>query len=96
MTARLQLEGGAAIDLGEGFLEALAPLVAAEVAELMEPAEPWLTVEQAAAYLSAPTSRVYDLVSARKGNPDAGVQFRTDGRRLLFRRPWLDAVLERP
>jgi hypothetical protein len=96
MTARLQLEGGAAIDLGEGFVEALAPLVAAEVAELMEPAEPWLDVEQAAAYLACPASRIYDLVSAYKSDSDAGLEYRRDGRRLLFRREWLDAVLERP
>lgn len=78
-------------------LEALvADLVAEQLEDraVSEP-EPWLTVEQAAEYLACPTSRIYDLVSLRKGDPDAGVEFRKDGRRTLFRRTWLDAVLER-
>jgi excisionase family DNA binding protein len=50
--------------------------------------EPWLGVDQAAEYLSCPRARVYDLVAQRR------VQVARDGRRLLFRREWLDALLE--
>jgi excisionase family DNA binding protein len=55
--------------------------------ELGTPTEPWLTVEQAAAYLACPTSRIYALVSTRR------LEHAKDGRRVLFRREWLDAVV---
>lgn len=96
MGATLRIGADAAIELGDGFLEALAPLVAAELAELSQPAEPWLGVKEAAAYLGCPTSRIYDLVRERKNNPDAGVEFRKDGSRVVFRREWLDEGLESP
>jgi len=50
--------------------------------------EPWLSVEQAAAHLSCPTSRIYDLVTQRALTPHR------DGRRLLCRRADLDAYIE--
>lgn len=51
-------------------------------------AEPWLNVDQAAEYLAAPKSRVYDLVERGR------LQYRKDGRRVLLRREWLDAYLD--
>jgi excisionase family DNA binding protein len=51
--------------------------------------EPYLAVEEAAEYLAAPKSRIYELVERGRLNP-----YR-DGRRLLFRREDLDAVLHR-
>lgn len=71
-------------------LAAVADLVAEQVAaRLADTAvDPWLNVEQAAAYLAAPRSRVHDLVALGR------VRCARDGRRLLFRRAWLDAVVE--
>ncbi len=50
--------------------------------------EPWIGVEEAATHLACPRSRVYDLVAERS------LRVRRDGRRLLFRRSWLDEDLE--
>jgi excisionase family DNA binding protein len=62
--------------------------IAARVAKALgDPAAPWLNVAQAAAYLACNPDRIHDLVSSRK------LDVRRDGRRLLFRREWLDAVL---
>jgi Helix-turn-helix domain len=95
--AAIRLGAGAVIELEGASLEALADLVADRLEErgVSEP-EPWLGVQDAAAYLGCSTDRIYELVSLRKGNPDAGLEFRKDGSRLVFRREWLDAVLERP
>jgi excisionase family DNA binding protein len=72
------------------FLEALARRVATLLAaQLAAPPDGWLDVEQAAAHLSCRAQRVYDLVS------EGRLRRAKDGRRLLFRREWLDAyVLE--
>jgi excisionase family DNA binding protein len=69
----------------------LVEAVAVRVAELLgeREADPWLTVERAAAYIGATPQRVYDL--RREGKlPRTG-----DGRRALIRRSALDAYLER-
>jgi excisionase family DNA binding protein len=50
----------------------------------LEP-ERWIGVEQAAAHLACPKSRIYDLVSARR------IPHEREGSRLLFRRSDLDA-----
>jgi excisionase family DNA binding protein len=47
-------------------------------------ADGWLDVEQAAAHLACPKSRLYSLVSARR------IPFHKDGSRLLFKRSELD------
>jgi len=66
----------------------LVDVIVERLAERLErPAEPWLDVDQAAAYIAAPRSRVYDLVAQER------VECRRDGRRVLFRRAWLDAAL---
>jgi len=66
----------------------IVDLIAERVAERLErPAEGWLDVDQAAAYIAAPKSRVYDLVAQER------VECRRDGRRVLFRREWLDAAV---
>jgi hypothetical protein len=94
--AAIRLGAGAELQLDDVTMAALADLVADRLEErgIAEP-EPWLDVDAAAAYLACPRSRIYDLVSLRKGNPDTGVEHRKDGSRLLFRRDWLDAALER-
>ena len=67
----------------------LVDQIAERVAERLErPAESWLDVDGAATYIAAPRSRVYDLVSQGR------VECRRDGRRVLFRREWLDRALE--
>ena len=50
--------------------------------------EAWLDVDQAAAYLACSPKRIYDLVSQRR------LRRAREGRRLLFQREWLDAVVE--
>ena len=45
---------------------------------------PWLDVKGAAEYLSCPTGRIYALTGSGR------MRHERDGRRLLFRREWLD------
>lgn len=51
--------------------------------------EPYMGIEEAARYLAAPVSRIRDLKAQGK------LRHYRDGRRLLFRREDLDAVLDR-
>ena len=78
-----------ALELPDELLEQIAQRAAELVAE-RQPADasPWLDAKAAAEYLSAPVSRIHDLVQLRKLTPCR------DGRRLLFRRDDLDAYLE--
>ena len=74
-------------------LDALADRVAERLAGRLEHTgnngdAGWLTADQAAAYIGAPRSRVYDLVAQRR------VEHRKDGRKLLFRKQWLDAAID--
>jgi len=64
--------------------------VIAALADQQAPAtpEPWIGVDDAAAHLACSRKRIYDLVAQRR------VRVRRDGRRLLFRRSWLDEALE--
>jgi excisionase family DNA binding protein len=67
-------------------MEMLAVSVASQLGErLRVQPEQWIGVEQAAAHLACPKSRIYDLVSARR------VPHERDGSRLLFRRSDLDS-----
>ena len=72
--------------------EALVEAVAERVAEVLAERAPtasdgYLGVEEAAAYLASPKSRVYELVAAKR------VRHYRDGRRVLFKAEDLDAVL---
>ena len=70
------------------LVEAIAERVADSVIEhLPRPPEPYMNVDEAATYLAAPKSRVYELVERNR------VRVHRDGRRLLFRREDLDAAL---
>ena len=97
MEATVRLPAGAGLQLDEASLAQLADLVADRLEQrgISEP-EPWLGVKEAAAYLGCSKDRVYELVSQRKGDPDAGIEFRKDGARVIFRREWLDEGLGRP
>lgn len=74
--------------------DALVNAIAERVVDLLDerdhgrPASPWLDVEEAAAYLRAGKQRIYDLVHEGRLHPAR------DGRRLLFRREQLDALVE--
>jgi excisionase family DNA binding protein len=76
----------------EGLVDLLADAVADRIADRLSPPsqepERWLNVDEAATYLACPASRVYDLVSRRR------LRCARDGRRLLFQRTDLDAVLD--
>jgi excisionase family DNA binding protein len=63
--------------------------IAEAVAQRMGQAEPdgYLNVAQAAEYLACGTDRIYDLVQHSK------VRVARDGRRLLFKRAWLDEAV---
>lgn len=74
------------VTLDDQTLEALADRVASRVRAGQEP---WLNADQAATYLACPVSRIHDLVKLGE------VQVARDGRRLLFRREWLDRVPSR-
>ena len=71
----------------------LLEAIAARAAELVEDRvseapEPWMDVDEAAQYIAAKRQRVYDLVSQGR------LRHCREGRRLLFRREWLDECLE--
>jgi excisionase family DNA binding protein len=51
-------------------------------------AEPWFDVPRAAAYLACKKKRIYDLKS------EGRLRYAKEGGRLVFRREWLDAVIE--
>ena len=58
--------------------------------------EAWLSVDEAAAHLACPRSRIYRLVSrARWGDPANPIPFEKDGSRLLFKASALDAWVAR-
>ncbi len=79
-----------ALPVPPALMDAIADRIAERLAErLPNRPEPYLNVEQAAEYLAAPRSRVYELV-------ERGVLIpHRDGRRLLFRVEDLDAALTR-
>jgi excisionase family DNA binding protein len=84
VTARL------ALDVPADVLEAVARRAAELLAEdLRAQPEPWIGVEEAAAHLACPRSRIYRLVSRRS------IPFEKDGQRLLFRRSTLDEWVAR-
>ena len=71
------------------LLDALAERVADHLAaHVVPPPAPYLIVEEAAAYLCRPKSRVYELVAAKR------LRHHRDGRTLLFRHVDLDACLD--
>lgn len=80
-------------DIPDPLLDEIAIRVAEELerrgmASLSEPdSSPWVDVAGAATYLRCERQRIYDLVSEGK------IQPARDGRRLLFRREWLDTYL---
>jgi len=70
------------------LVEAVAERVAEVLAERAPTAsDGYLGVEEAAAYLASPKSRVYELVAAKR------VRHYRDGRRVLFKAEDLDAAL---
>ena len=90
LRAEDQSNGWHPLAIPSGLVEHLADLIADRLAAKQpEPIEPYLTVEQAAEYLAAPKSRVYELIERQR------VAVHRDGRRLLFRRADLDAALKR-
>ena len=70
-------------------LEAIAQRAAEIVSRDLQPAtsSPWLTTEDAAAYLRANRQRVFDLTSQGR------LRVHKDGSRNLYRRDDLDAYL---
>jgi len=79
---------GLALGVPSELIDAIAERTADLLSErLPDKPEPYLNVEQAAEYLAAPKSRVYDLVR------DGRLRAHKDGSRSLFTRADLDAVL---
>ena len=77
-------------ELPPELLEAIAARAAELVEDRVDGApEPWLDVAQAAEHLACKPQRIYDLVSQGR------LEHRKDGRRLLFRRSWVDTYVER-
>jgi excisionase family DNA binding protein len=73
------------------LVEEIAQRAAAILAEQQPqaPASPWLSTTEAAEYLRAPKSRVFDLTSQGR------LRVHKDGARNLYRREDLDAYLQR-
>ncbi len=86
MTAPITLT----IELSDQQIEALAVHVAAAADRSRQETqpEPWLNVDQAAAYLSCGKQRVYNLISQRR------LRHVKDGSRVLVRREWIDEHLK--
>jgi excisionase family DNA binding protein len=79
-----------ALALDDATLNRLVHLVASGVQELLasDQTDSWMTPEEAADYIRAPVSRIYDLTARRS------LRYVKDGRRTLIRRSWIDAYLE--
>ena len=75
------------IQLTDEQIAAIAAIAAERVNCQAQP-DPWMTVDQAAVYLACGRQRVYNLVSQRR------LRHVKDGSRVLFRRQWLDDILE--
>jgi excisionase family DNA binding protein len=56
--------------------------------------DPWLDVDEAAAYMRCSRQRIYDLLARKRDDP-ARLEGGHDGRRRLIRRSELDRYLER-
>lgn len=85
----VQLANPFGLQVPDGLLDALAERVAGHLADrVVPPAEPYLTVEEAAEYLRRPKSRIYELVASKR------LRHRRDGRTLLFRHEDLDGCLD--
>jgi excisionase family DNA binding protein len=78
------MAAGLSVDLTAEVLERIAERAAELLAERGAAASAWLDVNEAAAYLRCPTSRIYALTSGRS------IPHYHDGSRLLFRRTELD------
>lgn len=82
----------------DALIEAVARRAAEIVIEGMQqlgdspqfPDDGYLNLAQAADYLAAKPSRIYELVARNE------LEVGRDGRRLLFKREWLDAVVVGP
>lgn len=81
---------GLFLPLPAELIDAIAEKITIRLAtDASKTAEPWLGVHEAANYLACSPKRIYDLVATRR------LRVARDGRRLLFRRSWLDATLDR-
>lgn len=78
-----------ALEIPEAVVERIAERAAEIVLDRLAERgpEPWIDVDDAAVHLACTRKRVYDLVAQRR------VRVFRDGRRLLFRRSWLDEAL---
>lgn len=72
----------------DALARALAEKLGVHSASTTVEPEPYLTAEQAAAYMAASKQRIYDLSSQGR------LRCVKDGSRLLTKRSWLDAYLE--
>jgi excisionase family DNA binding protein len=97
MSSAVHVAGTVALALSPELI-ALIAARAAEVVVAQRPpeSEPWIGVDEAAAHLACPKSRIYRLVSRAKGGRLANpIPHEKDGSRLLFRRSDLDAWVAR-
>lgn len=87
MTPPITVTIALSADQIEALAERVADILAKDRAQNAT-RECWLTVDQAADYLGCRRQRIYNLVSQRR------LRHRKDGSRVLFRRHWLDELLE--
>ena len=84
---------GLALIASPDFVKAIAEEVVELLAEqLPDRPEPYLNVEQAAEYIAAPVSRLYDLTRSGRTYP---LPVYRDGKRLLFKASEIDSWLTR-
>ncbi len=76
------------LPIPDATITAIAERVLEIIGDHERQVEAWMNVDQAAEYLAAPRSRVYDLVESGR------LEHRKDGRRVLLRRAWLDDYLD--
>ena len=78
---------GLSLAVPDELVEALTERVADLLAGRLEPADRWLTVNEAAEYIGCPKSRIYALASCKPPR----IPVERDGSRLVFKRSELDA-----
>lgn len=76
------------LTLSDADIQKVAQAVRAGFEEGSDQHEPWLNVSRAAEHLACSSKRIYDLKSQGR------LRYAKEGGRLIFRREWLDAVVE--
>jgi excisionase family DNA binding protein len=76
------------VELADEDVERIADALARRLGQAAGGAEGFMTADQAAEYLACDRARIYDLVGR------GALRCAREGRRTLFKREWLDELLD--